>query len=143
MKRDPIEETEEFMAIEEEVDRKVMLYFIDFRIKALKDVVENGYKYSKEIAFDSYVNVAAIRGSDTPPPDLAEAKEKEAKRILDEINLLLKEGKVKEAYNNFILSVSGIDMCHQYWSRKRAVLRHEYGIDWKSPAEMNPTVIFG
>lgn len=31
--------------------------------------------------------------------------------------------------------------CFAYWSAKRNILK-EYGIDWRSPAEMNPYVIF-
>lgn len=31
--------------------------------------------------------------------------------------------------------------CHKYWSTKKKMLK-EYGIIWKSPAELNPSVIF-
>ena len=32
--------------------------------------------------------------------------------------------------------------CHRYWALKKQILKREYGIDWKSPAELNPGVIF-
>ncbi len=31
--------------------------------------------------------------------------------------------------------------CHRYWARKKELLRR-FGIEWKSPAEMNPFTIF-
>ena len=35
----------------------------------------------------------------------------------------------------------GLGICHTYWIRKKELLA-EYGIDWKSPAELNLDVIF-
>ena len=32
--------------------------------------------------------------------------------------------------------------CHQYWNIKKKILYEKYGIDWKSPVELNPTVRF-
>jgi hypothetical protein len=32
--------------------------------------------------------------------------------------------------------------CHVRWSAKQRLLKERYGIDWRSPAEMNPQVIF-
>ena len=32
--------------------------------------------------------------------------------------------------------------CHLLWRTKKQILRDEYGIDWKTPAEMNPQVLF-
>jgi len=31
--------------------------------------------------------------------------------------------------------------CHIYWARKKELLKGQ-GIDWKTPAEMNPHVLF-
>lgn len=36
----------------------------------------------------------------------------------------------------------GMGFCLAYWSVKRQVLKTGYGIDWKSPAIMNPGVMF-
>lgn len=33
-------------------------------------------------------------------------------------------------------------ICHQYWRIKRRILKEKYGIDWKSPGEMNPLCRF-
>lgn len=35
----------------------------------------------------------------------------------------------------------GMGSCHIYFARKKELLKNE-GIDWKSPAECNPYVIF-
>ena len=32
--------------------------------------------------------------------------------------------------------------CFLYWECKKHILREEYGIEWHSPAELNPHVIF-
>ncbi len=32
--------------------------------------------------------------------------------------------------------------CHIYWEAKKRILHDEYGIDWKTPAERYPTIIF-
>ncbi len=32
--------------------------------------------------------------------------------------------------------------CHLYWSTKREILREKYHMDWKSPAQMNPGILF-
>lgn len=36
----------------------------------------------------------------------------------------------------------GMGYCHLYWSTKREILWKDYGIVWRSPAIMNPGVIF-
>ena len=33
-------------------------------------------------------------------------------------------------------------ICHLYWEIKKEILELEYGIDWKSPEELNPDIIF-
>lgn len=38
-------------------------------------------------------------------------------------------------------SPKGLGFCHEYWSVMKDVLR-EYGIEWKTPSEMNPKVIY-
>ncbi len=36
----------------------------------------------------------------------------------------------------------GMGYCHRYWHTKAQILRDEYGIIWRSPAIMNPRVMF-
>ncbi|MBQ4585894.1 MAG: hypothetical protein IJA82_06770 [Clostridia bacterium] len=36
----------------------------------------------------------------------------------------------------------GLGYCHLYWATKKRILKEKYGIDWKSPAELNPGVLF-
>lgn len=36
----------------------------------------------------------------------------------------------------------GLGFCHIYWHTKKTVLKEKYGIDWKSPAELNRGIIF-
>lgn len=32
--------------------------------------------------------------------------------------------------------------CHLFWRTKKQVLKEEYDIEWRTPAEMNPSVLF-
>jgi len=36
----------------------------------------------------------------------------------------------------------GAGSCHKKWARKKALLKELYNIDWKTPAELNPQIIF-
>lgn len=36
----------------------------------------------------------------------------------------------------------GMGFCFAYWHTKEKILREEYDIEWKSPAKMNPRIIF-
>ena len=36
----------------------------------------------------------------------------------------------------------GMGFCFAYWSAKKHVLRMKFGIEWRSPSEMNPGVMF-
>ena len=36
----------------------------------------------------------------------------------------------------------GMGFCHIYWYEKKRILKEKYGINWKSPAVMNPRVMF-
>lgn len=35
----------------------------------------------------------------------------------------------------------GLGRCHIYWQRKKELLK-SHGIDWKTPSECNPNVLF-
>ena len=36
----------------------------------------------------------------------------------------------------------GMGMCFEIWSIKKAILAEKYGIEWRSPSQMNPRVMF-
>ena len=36
----------------------------------------------------------------------------------------------------------GMGTCIFYWGFKQEILKKKYGIEWKSPGELNPNVIF-
>lgn len=35
-----------------------------------------------------------------------------------------------------------IGFCHAHWAAKKVILRDCFGLAWKTPAEMNPLVLF-
>jgi hypothetical protein len=37
---------------------------------------------------------------------------------------------------------NGFGYCNLYWPVKKRILMDKYGIDWRTPAETNPDVIF-
>jgi len=32
--------------------------------------------------------------------------------------------------------------CHIYWLEKKLILKYDYGMEWKSPPELNPRMFF-
>ena len=36
----------------------------------------------------------------------------------------------------------GLGFCHVYWRAKKRLLKEKYNIDWRSPAELCPYIIF-
>jgi hypothetical protein len=32
--------------------------------------------------------------------------------------------------------------CHQFWHTKRRILSERYGVDWRTPVELNPQILF-
>jgi hypothetical protein len=43
------------------------------------------------------------------------------------------------AKGEFVLDLG---YCHMLWDRQKKILKERYGINWKTPSEMNPMVIF-
>ncbi len=35
-----------------------------------------------------------------------------------------------------------LGFCHIVWATQKRILKNKYGIDWKTPAEMNPGILF-
>ena len=50
------------------------------------------------------------------------------------------EDKLKEILKD--INPYRIGYCHMYWKAKKELLYKDYGIDWKSPSEMNPQTRF-
>lgn len=36
----------------------------------------------------------------------------------------------------------GVGYCHVLWGRQQQILKEKYAIDWKSPPDMNPYIMF-
>lgn len=144
MNHDPIEDTKKYKNIESEVEYKVRRSFLDEQIRALEDIIENGFR-------SYWQESAAFRGGRIPeytedfeeiPPSPEESLEMQerSRRRLNEIRGFLQAGQTDDAYDRFI--VKGFGFCHKFWNTKKCILKKEYGIEWKTPAEMNPMVRF-
>ena len=53
----------------------------------------------------------------------------------------LKE-EVDRKVNSIIGEEDYLGRCHRFWAVKKQILRDEYGVDWKTPSEEYPTIIF-
>jgi len=47
-----------------------------------------------------------------------------------------------EVDRNLANHPKGLGFCHTRWAEMKRILKEKYGIDWKSPAEMNPGICF-
>ncbi|ANJ66220.1 hypothetical protein A9404_01480 [Halothiobacillus diazotrophicus] len=36
----------------------------------------------------------------------------------------------------------GMGYCYPFWSAKKQILKERFGIDWQTPEELNPDVLF-
>lgn len=58
----------------------------------------------------------------------------EYKKIEQELEALIEE-RLKDCPR-------GLGFCHEYWWTKKSILKEKYNIDWRSPAELNPNILF-
>ncbi len=49
------------------------------------------------------------------------------------------EQKLRQEFGQQMYSTG---MCHLVWARKKHLLKQMYNINWQSPAELNPHIIF-
>lgn len=40
------------------------------------------------------------------------------------------------------MGISGLGTCHAVWGEQKRILKEKHNIDWQTPAEMNPLVMF-
>lgn len=52
------------------------------------------------------------------------------------------EGELEQKIKEMVGDNDKFGFCHVYWDAKKLILKRDYNIDWKSPAELNPLVIF-
>lgn len=62
---------------------------------------------------------------------------KEFKAIEESVDKSAEERMEKEGIERLSFGA-----CHKFWEIKKEILKSEYGIDWFSPAELNPFVMF-
>jgi len=52
------------------------------------------------------------------------------------------EKEVKEALAKKRILPGMLGYCQAFWSEKKKILKEKYGINWRSPQEMNPEISF-
>ena len=50
--------------------------------------------------------------------------------------------KVKKATKKMGIKPGALGYCHRYWAIQKHILKNDYGIDWKSPQELNAWIMF-
>ena len=48
----------------------------------------------------------------------------------------------KEAEEGLKMPRTTWGYCHAFWPEKKRILKEKHGIDWKTPVELNPDVLF-
>ncbi len=93
----------------------------------MKNIKETRLESLKErYGRDFYISSGLIRDSMC---DTAEFK-----AIEKEVDIKVEE-QMGDEYGTF-------GSCHRFWSIKKDMLKKDYGIDWLSPSELNPFVMF-
>lgn len=49
---------------------------------------------------------------------------------------------LREALENLVDVPKVRGFCHERWAEQKRILKEKYNIDWKTPREMNPGVMF-
>lgn len=66
--------------------------------------------------------------------------------LIIEVESILVDQEVEKAglliKNNDSFYPAGLGVCHTVWALKREKLRSKYGIIWKSPAELNRSIMY-
>lgn len=66
--------------------------------------------------------------------------------LYDPIEDTEKFKKIADEVDKKVVEIIGPNLgdgyCHVFWTTKKQILKEEYGIDWKSPAEMNMNITF-
>ena len=66
--------------------------------------------------------------------------------VYDEVEDTTEYIMVKEEVDRLVEEEIGshrcLGYCFMYWSAKKRILKEKYGIDWKTPCELNPDVLF-
>lgn len=52
------------------------------------------------------------------------------------------EQELEKELSKLMENIPRFGSCHYYWANKKRILKEKYGIDWKSPAELNPHICF-
>ncbi|MBQ4558127.1 MAG: hypothetical protein IJA61_01975 [Clostridia bacterium] len=65
--------------------------------------------------------------------------DKQEKKLLNRRKFKKVDKIIQEELKN---SETGLGSCHSIWDRRKQLLKDMYNIDWKTPAELNPDIIF-
>lgn len=89
---------------------------------------ERGIKYT-----ESFTN-SNVRATRLPMSHDPIERDPEIAPLIDEADRITQKELANEKRR--------MGFCHLYWRTKKRVLKEQFGIDWKTPAEMNPGVMF-
>jgi len=62
----------------------------------------------------------------------------EYKDIMKQVNKEVDENLKKRGFPKR----HSLGYCHSFWSEKQKILREKYNIDWESPQDLNPEIMF-
>ena len=106
-----------------------------FFLKELEDLtdeefqeLETSERIAKEYLEHKYIfaSLIARKNSEETLQKLAKVE----KEVEDKLNEIFKD------------EPQGMGFCHTYWAEKKRILKEDYGIEWYTPAECNPTTMY-
>ena len=121
---------------------RLKLQLLEFRLRLLnckaslgdmEDVADEIDLYRRNIAAADRLDFDSIESRSYIKSDPIEWTGKYEK-VIDEANKMI--------YARLEDCPAGMGFCHAYWLEKAHVLSEDYGIFWRSPAELNPGVMF-
>ena len=72
-------------------------------------------------------------------------QDQKLEEILNQVDMrvgkeLAQMGLMEEREGKYHSLTEGV--CHTFWNKKKQILREEYGIDWRSPQDLNPDTLY-
>lgn len=122
-----LEETEEYKRILPDLETAVYREFVKLYIRTNSP---KRVRNSELVYVDGTFEIEGLEPVKEKTPE-------ELNKEIERVNTLTGEELMNE-----VASYSKLGSCHTIWSIKKRILKEKYGMDWLSPADLHPDIIF-
>lgn len=147
---------EYFSEVSKKIDKKEKIYFLCKKYgsttekKNFEEDLENKKEIIESFFSDCFEDIIRSKNSSLCWKIRIFYAPKNSPKILEQIEELngelekkIEEALKKELGEEDYKDLKGkLGFCHRYWAKKKKILREEYGINWYTPTECNPGVMF-